>query len=65
MDEATKRNFTTLSEGLKEQRMINMKQTDQIKGLQATITTLQEQVGAINARYWTEKATQGIGPTGR
>lgn len=66
MDEITKRNFTALAEGLKEQREINGNQDQRIALLESALTGMRIALVELHSRYYEVMAKQnGTGPTKR
>ena len=64
MEEASKRNFQALSDGLKQQREENSKQNTRIKILQQAITELQIKVDNLVSKDVINRAlSYGTGPT--
>lgn len=63
MDSLTKRNMNVIVDGLKQQRSVNIEQDEKIKQLEAELHAMKTLVNDINARYWTDKANNGIGAT--
>lgn len=66
MDEISKRNFQTLSEGLKQQRSVNSDQDAKIRALEALVVQQQESINLLRTQIQTMLVrSTGTGPTSR
>ena len=63
-EEIVKRNFTTLADGLNQQRDLNSTQDDKIQMLEAKVTELESKVTALNSKVAALLiGRMGTGPT--
>jgi len=66
MEEAAKRNFHTLMDGLKQQREINSDQDKKIKELEGKLAALNQSFNALQQQFNSLLVrSTGMGPTSR